>query len=120
LLLDGPHSLRLVQVASRQQTVLLSDGSSSSQPETVVPSTATNTLLQPVPNSIWAADSRHFLFLTQQRQLWQNQSLKGGQGLYTVTINDHGQAQGRPVLVDSGKDSQAGWTYQDPNTSFLY
>ncbi|MBO0782691.1 MAG: hypothetical protein J2P37_28080, partial [Ktedonobacteraceae bacterium] len=44
LLLDGPHSLRLVQVASRQQTVLLSDGSSSSQPETVVPSTATNTL----------------------------------------------------------------------------
>ena len=28
--------------------------------------------------------------------------------------------QGSPVLVDKGNDTQAGWTYQDANTSFLY
>ena len=77
------------------------------------------TLLQPVPNSIWAADSRHFLFLTRNRFQWQNYTLHAN-GLYTVSIDNDGRLQGAPILVDAGNDSQAGWTYQDANTSFLY
>ncbi len=46
--------------------------------------------------------------------------MSAGQGLYTVTIDDRGLPQGKPVIVDTGNDSQAGWTYQDANTSFLY
>jgi hypothetical protein len=52
--------------------------------------------------------------------LWQNKSLSSGKGLYTVAIDDHGQPQGTPVLVDAGNDTQAGWTYENPNTSFLF
>jgi len=78
------------------------------------------TLLQPLSNSIWASDSRHFLFLTRGRLLWQGKSLNSGNGLYTVPIDDHGQVQGSPTVVDTGNDTQAGWTYEDPNTSFLF
>jgi hypothetical protein len=76
-------------------------------------------LLQPVSNSLWAADSRHFLFLTHNRLRWQGHTLGTG-GLYAVTIDASGQPQGMPVVVDTGNDSQAGWTYEDANTSFLY
>jgi len=120
LLLDGLHTLTLVEKQSKSQTILLSDGTggqdsgsggSAAQP-------GTNALLQPVPNSIWAADSRHFLFLTHHRLQWQQQHLK--MGLYTVGLDDQGHPQNTPTLVDDGHDTQAGWTYQDPNTSFLY
>ena len=30
------------------------------------------------------------------------------------------ERQGAPVLVDAGNDTEAGWTYEDPNTSFLF
>jgi hypothetical protein len=124
LLLDGPHTLRLVRIATGQPEILLSDtthpdsspstaGSSSSLP-------ASNALLQPVANNIWAADSRHFLFLTHDRLLWQGHALHAGKGLYTVAINITGQPQGSPVVVDTGNDTQAGWTYEDANTSFLF
>jgi len=119
LLLDGQHSLTLVNVVKKQQSVLLND----QQPETstkTAPSTPTSPLVQPVANSYWSADSRHFLFLTHNRLHWQKDQLKAGKGLYTVTINDEGQPQGTPVLAATGNIIQAGWTYQDANTSFLY
>ena len=127
LLLDGLHTLLLVRPAAKQSRVLLSDGS---QPE---PATGTgntsagastagsvDALLQPASNSPWAADSRHLLFLTRARLLWQGKTLSAGKGLYTVAIDDRGNTQGAPTLVDSGNDIQAGWTYENPNTSFLF
>ncbi|HXX79390.1 MAG TPA: hypothetical protein VEI53_12915, partial [Ktedonobacteraceae bacterium] len=63
---------------------------------------------------------QQFLFLTRNRLSWQGKNLNPGNGLYTVSIDDNGTAQGSPAIVDSGNDSQAGWTYEDPNTSFLF
>ncbi len=118
LLLDGLHTLQLVRVADQQQQVLLSDGATAGDESISI--AGVNALLQPVPNNIWASDSSHFLFLTHNRLLWQGHRLSSGKGLYTVTIDTHGQPQGTPVVVDTGNDTQAGWTYQDGNTSFLY
>ena len=115
LLLDGLHSLQMVQLDDQQQRTLLSDGAT---PASDVAVAGINALLQPAPNSLWAADSGHFLFLTRTRSQWQGNTLS--KGLYTVTIDAHGQPQGAPVVVDTGNDTQAGWTYQDENTSFLY
>ncbi len=121
LLLDGLHTLVLVDVAKNQQQMLLSDTTGSGGPGTR-PSTlpGVNALLQPVLNSPWAADSRHFLFLTRDRLLWQDEPLSSGKGLYTVSIDSSGRPQGKPVVVDTGNDSQAGWTFEDANTSFLF
>ena len=121
ILLDGLHTLTLVQVASRQQQVLLSDTSTPPRSATTSPGESdVNALLQPVSNSLWAADSRHFLFLTRDRLRWHSRHLSSGRGLYVVSIDGHGQPQGTPASVDSGNDTQPGWTYEDPNTSFLY
>ena len=120
LVLDGLHILMLVQIANEQKSILLSDTSSTSENAPAESLPATNALLQPVANSIWAADSQHFLFFTRQRLLWQGHQLNKGNGLYTVTIDNQGHPIGTPVVVDTGKDSQAGWSYQDPNTSFIY
>jgi hypothetical protein len=119
LLLNGTKNLTLFNVATHQQKILLSN-SATPQPETAPqPLASAQALLQPVANNVWAADSRHFLFMTQGRQFWQGHYL--APGLYSVTINGDGQPQGKPVLVDNNShDTQAGWTYQDPNTSFLY
>jgi hypothetical protein len=119
LLLDGQHSLTLVNVVKKAQNGLLSDQQSATSAKTS-PSLPTLPLLQPVANSSWAADSRHFLFLTHDRLLWQKRQIGTGKGLYTVTINDDGQPQDAPVLAATGNMTQAGWTYQDANTSFLY
>lgn len=118
LLLDGLQTLTLVHIASQQSQTLLSTANTSTTSSP--PQASMNTRLQPVSNSLWASDSRHFLFLTRNRSLWQGSQLQNGKGLYTVTINDRGQPQGSPTIVDTGNDSQAGWTYEDPNTSFLY
>ncbi len=121
LLLDGTHTLQLVRIASQQHQLLLVDTT-----PTAVPGAATSAnpddhaLLQPVSNSIWESDSRRFLFLTRGRLSWQGKSLRSGNGLYTVTIDDKGQVQGAPAVVNTGNDSQASWTYEDPNTSFLF
>lgn len=117
LLLDATHSLQLVRIADQQQRTLLSDGITRDEGTTIA---GVNALLQPVPNNLWASDSSHFLFLTHNRLQWQGHTLNSGKGLYTVTIDAHGQPQGAPVSVDTGNDTQAGWTYQDANTSFLY
>ncbi len=121
LLLDGLHSLILIDVKNQQTQTLLND--SSLAPGSITQPTSTvgvNDLLQPVANSLWAADSRQFLFATRERLFWQGKNLDSGSGLYTVTIDSHGQLKGPPALVDSGKDIQAGWSYQDPSTSFLF
>jgi hypothetical protein len=120
LLLDSSHSLTLLDIARQQSQVLLSDNTGtqgSSSPPSI---SNTNALLQPLSNSPWASDSRHFLFSTQGRLLWQSKSLSSGKGLYTITIDDHGKPQGTPTLADAGNDIQAGWTFEDPNTSFLF
>ena len=121
LLLDGLHTLSLINLAPQQQQLLLSDGTPSSGTSTSSAAVLTvNALVQPISNSVWSADSRHFLFLTRGRLLWQGKTLSAGKGLYTVSINDNGQPQGSPVSVDTGNDTQAGWTYEDANTSFVY
>jgi hypothetical protein len=121
LLLDGPHTLQLLSIARQRQYMLLHDNkANNSQRESFSgDQSSPNTLLQPVPNSIWAADSRHFLFLTRNRLQWQDYALHTN-GVYTAAIDNDGRLQGTPILVDAGNDSQAGWTYQDANTSFLY
>lgn len=122
LLLDGPHTLQLLSIVKQHQDTLLHGDQTSMQQLgdlSTHPSSA-RALLQPVPNNVWASDSRHFLFLTHNRFLWQNHRLHTDNGLYTVAIDDDGHRQGSPTLVDAGNDSQAGWTYQDANTSFLY
>ncbi len=121
LVLDGPHTLQLVHIASQQHQHLLHDMTPVAEPGAAssrIPDA--HALLQPVSNSIWASDSHHFLFLTHGRMIWQSKSLSSGSGLYTVTIDTHGQTQGAPAIVDTGNDSQAGWSYEDPNTSFLF
>lgn len=120
LLLDGLHTLTLVQVASKQQHLLLSDTTTPAGSTTQPGESNVNVLLQPVSNSPWAADSRHVLFLTRDRLLWLGHRLGSGKGLYTISIDNGGQPQGAPAIVDRGDDTQAGWTYEDPNTSFLY
>jgi len=118
LLFDGPHTLLLVQVAASQQQLILSDAAASVGPAGRVASAEESTLLQPVTTSPWAADSRHFLFLTRNRLSLQGHVLK--QGLYTIALDTHGRLQGTPVFVDGSNDTQAAWTYQDADTSFLY
>ncbi len=61
-----------------------------------------------------------FLFLTRDRLSWQGKNLNSGSGLYKVSLDDQGEVQGSPAVIDSGNISQAGWTYEDPNTSFLF
>lgn len=118
LLLDGPHQIQLVRVTTHELQTPLTDGSSQSSQPSFVQAASVNSLVQPVPNTIWASDSLHFLFLTRGRLHWQSKQLS--EGLYSVTINANGQTQGTPTLVDAGSDTQPGWAYQDPNTSFLY
>jgi hypothetical protein len=119
LLLDGTHSLTLITLANRQQQVLLIDTLvERKKPPAVLP--GANAFLQPLSNNIWSADSRRFLLLTRGRLYWNGVKLNGGNGLYTATIDDNGHVQGAPQLIDSGNDSQPGWSYEDPNTSFLF
>ncbi len=119
IILDGQHTLQLVSVANRRQQQLLTDVASGSD-AAFSPLPDSRTLLQPISNSIWASDSRQFLFLSRNRLLWQGKNLGSDKGLYTVSIDDNGRVQGSPAVIDSGNDSQASWTYEDPNTSFLF
>lgn len=120
LLLDGPHTLALVSMASRTEMPLLTQQPLKT-PDAPVTVSTTNALLQPTPNSIWSADSRHFIFLAQERLSWQQHALAHGQGLYTVAIDQNGHVQAPPdSIATDGKITQIGWTYEDPNTAFLY
>jgi len=111
--------LQLVNIANQQQHELLRDVASESG-TAFSPLPDSRALLQPISNSIWASDSRQFLFLTRNRLLWQGKNLDSGKGLYTISIDSNGNVQGSPAIVDNGNDSQASWTYEDPNTSFLF
>lgn len=119
VIFDGQHTMQLVNVENRRQQQLLSD-------ETTVSETASTSLpdsralLQPISNSIWSSNSLQFLFLSRNRLVWQGKTLDSGKGLYIVSIDSNGNIQGSPVVIDKGNDSQAGWSYDDPNTSFLF
>lgn len=117
IVLDGLHTLALITIASQTQQKLLSD---NTQDTTDAALPDANALAQPVSNSLWAADSQHFLVLTRGRLFWQGRKLAMGEGIYTVAAGTSGKIQGLPVLVDSGHDIQPGWSYENPNTSFLF
>jgi len=119
IILDGLHTLQLVNVSNQRQQELLSDAVSRSDSASS-PSSDTRALLQPISNNIWASDSRQFLFLTRNRLMWQEKILNTGNGLYTVSIDRNGLVQGSPVVVDNGNDTQASWIYEDPDTSFIF
>jgi hypothetical protein len=124
LLLEGQHTLQLISIQDKRVQLLLNDTlQKNAQTGDICGGQACPDppdMLQPVPNSIWSPDGRHFLFLTGQRLFWQGQKLSSGQGLYTISIDDRGHPQGTPRIVDTGNDTQAGWAYQDANTSFLF
>jgi hypothetical protein len=119
IILDGLHTLQLVNVASQRQQVLLHNVTSGSD-TAYSPLPDSRALLQPISNSIWSSDSQQFLFLTRNRLLWQGKKLDSNEGLYIVSIDRNGRVQGSPVVVDTGNDSQASWTYEDPDTSFVF
>jgi Periplasmic component of the Tol biopolymer transport system len=121
LLLDGQHSLTLINVQSHRLTTPLSDGQQANTEISTTPM-STSTLLEPIGNSLWSADSRQFAFSSHQRLHWLTTGqLHTGPGLYTATIDAQGNFQSSPSLVQRGDNiTQVGWTYQDPNTSFLY
>ncbi|HEY6284618.1 MAG TPA: hypothetical protein VIX20_03050, partial [Ktedonobacteraceae bacterium] len=119
IILDGLHTLQLVSIANQRQQLLLTDVASGSN-TAFSPLPDSRALLQPISNSIWASDSRQFLFLSRNRLSWQGKHLDSGKGLYTVSIDGNGRVQGTPAVVDSGNDSQASWTYEDPDTSFIF
>lgn len=119
LLLDGLHTLTLIHIATQQTQVLLSDGNAPLA--TDGPLAGSLAAVQPVGNSLWNADGRRFVLVTRGRTQWQGQTLNAGNGLYMVTLNSQDEAQGTPFQVDNnGHDTQPGWSYMDPNTSFLF
>jgi len=119
LLLDGLHTLTLVHVVNGQTQIILSDGHAPLMADGPLPGFAA--LLQPLGNSPWNADSQRFVLVTRGRTLWQGQQLHSGNGLYLVTLNKQDAPQGTPTLVDgNGHDTQPGWSYENPNTSFLF
>ena len=119
IILDGLHTLQLINVTNQHHQELLSDPTSGAYtPQSPLPDS--HTLLQPISNSIWSTDSQQFLFLTRSRLMWQGKIMDTGNGLYTVTIDGNGRVLGQPLIVDSGNDTQASWTYEDPDTSFIF
>jgi hypothetical protein len=119
LLLDGLHTLTLVQVARQTTQVLLSDGQAPVMTDEALADSLAE--MQPVANSLWNTDGKRFVLVTRGRTQWQGQTLPSGNGLYLVTLDGQHNPQGAPFLVDNNEhDSQPGWSYADPNTSFLF
>ncbi|HEY3993468.1 MAG TPA: hypothetical protein VGM01_11375, partial [Ktedonobacteraceae bacterium] len=119
LLLDGLHTLTLVHIETQQIQVLLSDGNAPVM--TDGPLAGSFVPLQPVENSPWNVDSRRFVLITRGRTQWQGQTLSSSNGLYLISLNKQDEPAGTPVLVDhNGHDTQPGWSYANPNTSFLF
>lgn len=118
LLLEGTQELRLLVPDSQQQHLLLDGGAENPLSEMEAHrELIENPRLNPAANSPWSPDGRQLLFLTHDRQ-WQGETLE--QGMYVVTIDDQGRPTKEPSLVISGNITQAGWTYQDANTTFVY
>lgn len=119
LLLDGLHTLTLTRMDNQQTQVLLSDGSTPT--ETSHPLPGSTAFLHPVANSLWNVDGQRFVVVTRGRTQWLGQQLRSGNGLYMITLSARGEPQAAPALVDSNEhDTQPGWSYIDPNTSFLF
>ena len=79
VLLDGLHTLTLVNIASQQAQVLLSDGQPPLMTDSPLP--GSTAFLQPIANSLWNADGRRFVLVTRGRTQWQGQQLSAGNGL---------------------------------------
>ncbi len=119
LLLDGLHTLTLVNMSSQRVQVLLSDGHAPRVMDGPLPSSTT--FMQPVANSLWNVDGQRFVLVTRGRTQWQGHQLSTGNGLYVVHLNEQNAPQGLPALVDQNEhDTQPGWSYEDPNASFLF
>ncbi|HEX7737764.1 MAG TPA: hypothetical protein VF458_23145 [Ktedonobacteraceae bacterium] len=119
LLLDGLHTLTLVHITTWQVRTLLSDGSAPAMTDGPLPGSLA--AVQPIANSPWNADSQRFVLVTRGRTQWQGQTLSTGNGLYLVTLNSQGTPQSSPTLLDNNtQDTQPGWCYANPNTSFLF
>jgi hypothetical protein len=119
LLLDGEHTLTLVRPADQQVQVLLSDGQAPVMADAALPNPAA--FLQPIANSLWNVDGQRFVFTTRGRTRWMGQALTPGDGLYTIALNAQGLPQGSPFALDQNRqDSQPGWSYVQPETSFLF
>lgn len=119
LLMDGTHTLTLVNIATQQTRTLLSDGREPVMTDAPLPGSVA--FLQPVENSLWNIDGKRLVFSTRGRTLWEGEELAPGNGLYTLTLNSQGQPQGVPVSVDANThDTQPGWSYENPDTSFLF
>lgn len=119
ILLDGLHTLTLVNLLNQQVHIILSDGNAPNTTDGPLPTTTA--FLQPIANSLWNIDSQRFVFTTRGRTQWLGQQLSSGNGLYMVNLNSQNKPSGTPTLVDSNAhDEQPGWSYEDPNTSFLF
>ncbi len=75
-------------------------------------------LWRPGAVSPWSPDGSQFVFVSQRGATWQGKLLPapttGNIGLYVVSAS--GSA---PTLIDSNDDTQPGWSYPDPATTFL-
>jgi hypothetical protein len=119
LLLDGLHTLTLVRVATHQLEVILSDGQAPVMTDGALAGSLA--AVQPVENNLWNIDGQRFVVVTRGRTLWLGQRLRSGDGLYVITLNSQDEPQRAPFQVDANtRDRQPGWSYADPNTSFLF
>lgn len=77
------------------------------------------TLWRPGASSPWSGDSQQFAFVAPRNATWQGRPLptptQGATGLYVVAAS----GAGAPTLIDSHADTQPGWSYPDPATTFL-
>ncbi len=75
-------------------------------------------LWTPGASSPWSGDSQQIVFVAPRGATWQGRALPtpahSPTGLYVVSANG-----GAPTLIDSHADTQPGWSYPDPATTFL-
>ncbi|HUY76163.1 MAG TPA: hypothetical protein VMV29_05300 [Ktedonobacterales bacterium] len=76
------------------------------------------TLWRPGASSPWSGDSQQIVFVAPSNATWQGRALPApshsATGLYVVAASG-----GAPTLIDSHADTQPGWSYPDPATTFL-
>ena len=77
------------------------------------------TLWRPGASTPWSGDSQQIVFVAPRGATWQGRTLptpnQSATGLYVVAAS----GAGAPTLIDSHADTQPGWSYPDPATTFL-
>ncbi|WIG57349.1 MAG: hypothetical protein OJF49_000093 [Ktedonobacterales bacterium] len=124
---DGQHVLihdvggwQLVDPAhQRVQPLLMYDAGATVLPAPVTP--AAPVTWRPATGSPWSNDGAHVVFSAGSGTAWQGAPLRkphgADYGLYVASFANGGFKS--PVLIDSGADSAASWSYLDPSTTFL-